>query len=939
MKKLFILLLFLSLGQISAQSTQSILQKMDINNISTYIWYNGECDISDTGYAGFEYPKGSGKTLIFESGLVWGGVQNGVIKVGGSNYRSGLKPGRILQNGSADDPNNQNLFKVNRDDNSNWNTWPAEWGAPYEDIDNDGFYNPDIDIPGFPGADQTIWLVTNDLDPVQTQHLHGSLPLGLEMQLTVWAYKDKPDYENMIFKKYKLVNRSNDTIKDMFVLLWNDFDIGNAVDDFAGCDTNLNLCFGYNAFATDAVYGSNLAAVGFDYFQGPIIDGKHTDIGIYNGVKIQGKKNLPAFSHYFYVCGDPIYRDPKLGLYQGTIEFYNYMQGFTADGNYFISPIGDTTKFTLAGDPVTGTGWIDGQIHPAGDRRNGFSSGPFDMKPMEEQEIVIAQIAAGGTEGIDNLEAVTLLKEYSQIAQNLYDNSFNLKDMKEITGQVQFAGSSDPVEGAKLTFVGYISVDSLQVNLPEHTYEVYTDANGNFSKLVENNIIYHMFLEYEYGSGLFYKEFYNDAYSVSDATPITVSDETTETLLMTIPVEGSNYITSFTGFVGDVDSLALADTKVKIQFIRQDADLNETINLETTTDVNGNFTLEVDQNDLPIIPVREVVVVAEKDGYVKQFYNGTDAITEAKSFYIGGNSNTFSVGFSLRSTSGGLGNTLSGVIKDESSNNPIKNAFVVAQNTGDKSLFYTYTNSSGQYSLNALSNGNYKLLFTADGYIYEFYNNKLIGEEADLINVAGNVENINAELVKIMNVDLNSLITGLTVNEQVPESGVFIYVKDNVGNPIYCTYSNGEGDFKIINLDKKEYEVITFTFDEKQSNSNIYFDPNQKTTLLKNIDVQYGVNELDEEFKNSPTEFYLSQNYPNPFNPSTKISFNLPEASIVKLSVYNILGEQVALLKNAQMNAGVHTVDFNASHLSSGIYFYRIETEKFSETKKMILLK
>ncbi|MBN1638148.1 MAG: T9SS type A sorting domain-containing protein [Ignavibacteriales bacterium] len=95
-----------------------------------------------------------------------------------------------------------------------------------------------------------------------------------------------------------------------------------------------------------------------------------------------------------------------------------------------------------------------------------------------------------------------------------------------------------------------------------------------------------------------------------------------------------------------------------------------------------------------------------------------------------------------------------------------------------------------------------------------------------------------------------------------------------------------------------------------------------------------------EQDKNSTiTNFELSQNYPNPFNPSTAIKFSLPEASVVKLSVYNILGEQVALLKNEQMNAGLHSVEFNASHLSSGIYLYRLEADKFTETKKMILLK
>ncbi|MBN2571758.1 MAG: carboxypeptidase regulatory-like domain-containing protein [Ignavibacteriales bacterium] len=938
MKKFFILLFFLSLGHISAQS----YQQMDINMISTWIHNDGTCDLAPDYNAGFEYPRGSGKTLVFISGFVWGGIQNGVIKVGGSTWRSGLKPGRILPNRQADDPDNQNLFKVNRDDNSNWDTWPAEWGAPYEDINKDGLYNPNVDIPGFPNADQTIWLVLNDLDSVQCKSLYGSLPLGLEMQLTVWAYKDNPDFENMIFKKYKLVNRSNDTIHNMFVSIWNDLDVGDAGNDYCGCDTILNLCFGYNSEYPDGVYGDSLAAIGYDFFQGPIVDGDEEDIGIFNGVKILGKKNLPANAHYHFMCGDLVYREPNLTSYtEGTLQFYNLLNGrIGPTGGPFIDPTnGDTVKFCLAGDPISGIGWIDALGTSCGDRKNGFSSGPFDMQPMEEQEVVIAQIASGATEVLTNLEALALLKQYSQVAQNLYDNSFNIKEMKEVNGQILFADSGDPVCGVKLTFVGYMSSDSTILNPSEHIYEVFTDANGNFSKLVENNIMYFMFLEYLYPSELFYTEFYNDAYSVSDANMIVVTDEITMPILMTIPVVGSNYTINFTGAVKANNGTAISNAKVKIQFIKQDALLNETITLETLTDGNGNFSLDVDQNDLPIIPVREVVVYAEKEGYVKQFYGGVDAITEAKSFYLGAGSKSYLTSFTLRETYNGLGNSITGDVKDQSTNNPIKNAFIVAQNVGSKELYYGYSNNLGQYSLSGLPNGDYKILFTADGYIYEFYNNKRLNENADSISVTGNVQNVNAELQEFQNVNVTSLVTGLTIDKQVPESSVFILVNDNIGNPIYCTYSNWGGNFKINNLDKDSYQVITFTFDDKHSNSNLFFDPNQKTTLLKNIDVQYGVNEGENKPKNSPTEFYLSQNYPNPFNPTTTILFSLPEVNMVKLSVYNILGEQIAILKNEQMNTGVHSVEFNANNLASGIYFYRIEVGKYIETKKMILLK
>jgi hypothetical protein len=90
---------------------------------------------------------------------------------------------------------------------------------------------------------------------------------------------------------------------------------------------------------------------------------------------------------------------------------------------------------------------------------------------------------------------------------------------------------------------------------------------------------------------------------------------------------------------------------------------------------------------------------------------------------------------------------------------------------------------------------------------------------------------------------------------------------------------------------------------------------------------------------NVPQEFKLCQNYPNPFNPNTVISFDLPKASNVNLTVFNVLGQKVATLVDEPRAAGTHNVNWNASGSSSGVYFYRISTDKNVETKKMLLLK
>jgi photosystem II stability/assembly factor-like uncharacterized protein len=88
-----------------------------------------------------------------------------------------------------------------------------------------------------------------------------------------------------------------------------------------------------------------------------------------------------------------------------------------------------------------------------------------------------------------------------------------------------------------------------------------------------------------------------------------------------------------------------------------------------------------------------------------------------------------------------------------------------------------------------------------------------------------------------------------------------------------------------------------------------------------------------------PTKSSLDLNYPNPFNPSTTIRYELPKASIVRLSVYDILGREVSVLMNERREAGVHEVKFDGSNLSSGVYFYTLEEGSFVQTKKMMILK
>ena len=130
-------------------------------------------------------------------------------------------------------------------------------------------------------------------------------------------------------------------------------------------------------------------------------------------------------------------------------------------------------------------------------------------------------------------------------------------------------------------------------------------------------------------------------------------------------------------------------------------------------------------------------------------------------------------------------------------------------------------------------------------------------------------------------------------------------------------------------------EPRNYSFTDSKISSGSY------TYRLKQIDYD-GSFEYSDEVKvdvTTPSVYALEQNYPNPFNPSTSINFSMGEPGIVKLSLYNLLGQEVKLLVNEFKEAGPHTITFDASSLTSGAYFYTLETLQFKQTKKMLLAK
>ncbi|MBS4028479.1 MAG: YHYH protein [Ignavibacteriales bacterium] len=168
--------------------------------------------------------------------------------------------------------------------------------------------------------------------------------------------------------------------------------------------------------------------------------------------------------------------------------------------------------------------------------------------------------------------------------------------------------------------------------------------------------------------------------------------------------------------------------------------------------------------------------------------------------------------------------------------------------------------------------------------------------------------------------DLDSLNGRFSVTPEYP-NGTYAYfaTMDSSGIPVY-PYLIGPYYFGIVTAGNT--------------------GPNSGHNTIPDSAVEYTGTTGVRENNFSPSKFSLLQNYPNPFNPTTKLSFVIGHSSLVNLTVYNILGKEIAtLIHNGLTDEGMHEIEFDATSLPSGLYFYRLQTEKFSETKKMVLLK
>ncbi len=410
------------------------LSKPNVNDFHNYIAINN-CFLNVFNSTTGSYLRGSSgngllwpggeqatKMLVSADGLIWGGMVDTQLIVNGSTYLGRLNPGKILANGERDDSSlsKYRIYKIRKDwkelpDGSekealerDYYKWPVEDGAPWIDIDKDGKYTFGTDKPEFLG-DEMLWYVSNDLID-SSFSFTGSKPAGLEIQTTIFAFNRIDSFSDIIFKKYKIINKGAYHLKDLYFGYWNDVDVGDAMDDYSGCDITLSLGYTYNADDNDRIYFAEPPCLGYQLLKA-------------------GNRRKPMSSFSPFISNSMEYTEP------GSIEgYYNSLRGYFPNGKVFWNPlINELTKSPLSGDPLLKSGWYEGDGWPGGkpspgERRTMLSSGPFELSPNDTIEIVLAIIIGqrpASQYASSNLLSIYDLKEKAEVAKKMFEKNFN----------------------------------------------------------------------------------------------------------------------------------------------------------------------------------------------------------------------------------------------------------------------------------------------------------------------------------------------------------------------------------------------------------------------------------------------------------------------------------------------------------------------------------
>lgn len=366
----------------------------------------------------------------------------------------------------------------------------------------------------------------------------------------------------------------------------------------------------------------------------------------------------------------------------------------------------------------------------------------------------------------------------------------------------------------------------------------------------------------------------------------------------------------------------------------------------TLTDINGDY--------LALLPKGDYTVGASKEGYRTIFSGNTPDPFYAVPVSID-SGETISINLELLPLINS-DYSVSGKLLNPATLAPLSKGVVVIRKgshtptlqktdtTYSTDVYAGFVNSDGSYNVNVDDSAYYYVQGYTGYFLPSYYSalgsTSIFWQEADTINLNSQIANKDIYLTRDSSYGAGKAYGYVTMPGSTGKEydGISLFAQSIGNNSLYSyNFSKKDGSFNISNLPYGSYRIVA----QKIGYENAISD---EFTIDASNPAKYG---LEISFKLSgyydeaeiPSELKLYQNYPNPFNPATTISFNLPESEFVKLKVYNLIGEEIAVLVNDILNAGNHRVKFNAGKLTSGVYIVTLETKNKRLTQKILLLK
>jgi len=494
------------------------------------------------------------------------------------------------------------------------------------------------------------------------------------------------------------------------------------------------------------------------------------------------------------------------------------------------------------------------------------------------------------------------------------------------------------------TLTGTITADDSGDPLPETRVKLipveqgrmiftYTDSLGNYSVNAQPGDYFVRFEKWGY-----WFEFYNDTREFQNAESVTLAED--ETLEINAGLEvftpPAHYTVS--GNVSDADGNPV---RAAVRVFRVAHNSFHFRNGQTRTDSLGNYSLTLREGDSVAVYVCPV-----NHDLLSEFYNDKSTFEEADKILVNGD--ITGIDFVLEAKPI-LSNGITGIVEDtlgvgvES----ILKAFRLRTPEGRHNVYSVTSDTNGVYAFGNLIPGEYYVFAKPNGnYMPTFFKydgtQSMHWRDADSIDVDSTtiVENINFTVLERPEPGEGYICGKVVTSDRVPVEGAYVFAYDEATGVGSYAVSNSRGVYSIDGLTPGNYTVLgdKYLYSNNAVNS-VQVDYYTNLSSNQNVVLVADGVTTQEENEIIADGYQLDQNYPNPFNPSTTIKFSLVDAGLVKLSVYNILGQEVAVLVNGNMDSGTHSVSFAASALTSGVYMYKIETANFSQTKKMLLMK